>query len=91
MNHNRTRAFHMSAAEIVQLLDADDSGDENDDVMDKEDPTFLEEGSDNNRDEVIIEGQNVITESSEKCSESSCSLHPPNKKQKIGYSEVNFQ
>lgn len=65
MNHNRTRAFHMSAAEIVQLLDADDSGDENDDVMDKEDPTFLEEGSDNNRDEVIIEGQNVITESSE--------------------------
>ena len=47
MNRYITRRFHLNNEEILQILTADDSGDESDIALDEEDQAFLECDLDN--------------------------------------------
>jgi len=58
MNRNRTRRFQISDSEILQILTAEESEDENDELLDDEDVLFLENDI-GIASEVVIEGQNI--------------------------------
>ena len=58
MNRYITSRFHLNNEEILQILTADDSGDESDIAFDEVDQAFLECNL-GNATEVIIEGQKV--------------------------------
>ena len=46
-NRNLTLRFHLNIKEILEILTADDSGDESDIALDEEDQAFLECDLDN--------------------------------------------
>jgi hypothetical protein len=87
-SRSRIRRFQLGPEEIIQILTADDSGDESDIDLDEEDQAFLEQDQDGTG-EVIIEEQTPVAGSSTEYKEASETTIPQRKKQKI--EERGFQ